>query len=213
MTPTPGATKRPNLNQLLDGGSWRWVYTPVVLGYPPAFQKLGPYVGPGNRPDGSPKIPGGAHFLRTLPPIEDAFRGLRTPAVERLIAAHIEHGVTPGEVADTTRWATTLMRLEAADLGWTGLDETIQDAGLKAGRILGASAIVPMNLKEAEDEIRRFFGPLILMPNMREAFWDVLSWPKIREMLPENRRSDEDVLAYIRQYLPRPFVNQFQRAG
>jgi hypothetical protein len=194
---------RPELEPVVAGLMAEWVlpFLMTVIGYRPIFDTLEPAVGPGGH------ISPGAHFFRTLMPFKDGYLDPGDGSyAEALRRAHANMGVPRSLIGHTLRWNLIIMVMVAMLAGRKDLVDSLKAAARVIAHDIRVSqdwpVVVPVELND-------MFKDLVIIDPMRGAFWEVIGFAKIREIIGD--LTDEEILETCRRYLPEAFVNQFTR--
>ncbi|MDN5274404.1 MAG: hypothetical protein JWP06_305 [Candidatus Saccharibacteria bacterium] len=172
-----------------------------VIGHREIFDALAPAVGPKGH------IEPGAHFWRTLAPFITGY--LNHPGNDTyardLRRAHERAGISRKLLTMATDWNVTIMCQVAAARSRRTLMPSLVEAGKRMATDFGAD---PNGVGFHLPRLRSMFQNVTIIPEMREALWEVLDWPKIGAAV--GPRSNSVLLADCQKILPSRFVQQFK---
>lgn len=203
---TRGPIKNQALLPIVRHGRSEWVppFILCVLTDPDVAGILGPVVDPVNG-----HISGPEHFVRTLPPFEIGYLNPDDDGnyAAALRAAHEQYNVPKRLLTLAAQWQLTLMCEGAEVLGMPELVPQLEEASRTVAVHLGAD---PAGVVHNHTALLDHFGDLVLPVPLRGAFWEIIRFKKIRDILGD--ANEQEILETCRRYMPVALVHQVASA-
>lgn len=197
---------------------WLPAFAAAAIGDPVAGTALGPYLGPPTeRVVGTnrPRVPGAEHFARTWVVIKPGFIGVGQSEqhIQHTRDEHRRTGVLARLIALPIQWIEVMTAVVVHSHGRNEqLVAAIRAAALRFGNDIEADpAVVGLPLRQAKENLARYFASVDILPEQAQAFWGAMDHGRVRVDLggTPGRVNVAAVETTLARHLPARLVRQY----